>query len=327
MVLKKGQARTFKIMERAPSALFSDGSYSYRFIDFMEEKNFLHSPENLGASFTNEYLGIDGNFILLSSDINMTQLSFKVVFKGDDHFDPYYYYYNFIDFLKNNNGNLYLQYKNTATWVPYERNFVFNSITKTEINEFNVLEETLTLDCSSLWFAWASSGEINNSELSGESGSKIFKELNYEYIYNYPYHYGNLKQQQFSNFCEIYNRYSNYLGELKSSPVEIRISVPLNGTPYKNPFWRVLVNGAEIQNDRFLLDLTPGNTLIVSGDPVEQRAVIETYQGNVINVGQYQDLTCSNFVRCPYGTSIFQFPDIPANCRAEIGVKVEALVI
>lgn len=98
----------------------------------------------------------------------------------------------------------------------------------------------------------------------------------------------------------------------EGSPVIISIPGPAT-----NPEWHVYKNGVEVQNDKYLLSLAIGETLVVSSNPTDPSALRYDTYGNVENVYQFQDQTKSNFVTIPSGQCSIIFEGITNNVDLE----------
>ncbi|MBC1353865.1 phage baseplate protein, partial [Listeria innocua] len=117
----------------------------------------------LGVSFANEYVGVGSNFIQSASNINQNTFELTVLFGGINE-NPYQAYADFIQFLSY--APLQLEY--TIETGVYLRECALNTLTKTEIGEWNVLEETLTLDFLSPWYVEKTADATRYEDQSGD---------------------------------------------------------------------------------------------------------------------------------------------------------------
>lgn len=108
---------------------------------------FAYNPEGLGVSFQNEYIGVNANFIPSLSTINMNTLSLRILF-GAISEERYQQFYKFTNFL--NYQPLALEYETDAG--QFQRLCKLNELTKTEINEWNVIDESMVLEFITPWF-------------------------------------------------------------------------------------------------------------------------------------------------------------------------------
>lgn len=261
---------------------------------------FGYEPEGLGISFENTYYGANANFLEDTTALNQSQFSINVLF-GAETLNPYQKYNDFIRFL--NYQPLYLMYGVPGIGT-YERQCRLSEIPKTEINEYNVINETLTLDCVTPWYQWIT---MNRDDLQPQNGEgKIYvnntANINTGY-YVYPYIYSSDRTEKKDYFN--LNNDSMYMGTADSSPLEIIISS--GNRTIENPEWRIVQNSIEVQNDKYFITMPTNSTLIVSSEPQNQRAILRTSDGSETNVYQMQDMTKTNFVTAPLGQSTLHF--------------------
>jgi hypothetical protein len=108
---------------------------------------FAHDPEGLGVSFTNEYIGADADFILSKTAPNQGVMSVSMLFGALD--EKYYQdFRSFAEFL--NYQPLEMTYETDAG--KYSRGCRLRELTKTEVKDPNVIDETMTLEFLTPWY-------------------------------------------------------------------------------------------------------------------------------------------------------------------------------
>lgn len=252
----------------------------------MSEDLFGHTPTGLGASFSNAYYGVNSNFINESLGVDQQVFEIQIVF-GHLSRKPYLEYNEFMQFLNHQPITVEYSLENLGT---FRRDANVSEITKTEIGDQNVLNETFAFEFFTPFYSWV---EFERKKTPGTEGGK-------KYNYTYDYTYG--IADAIFNTIEL-NNDSVYFGTSYSSPLEIKITAT---QPISNPQWEIVQNGQIVQNDRFFVDLQPGYSLLVSSDPQNQRAVIIDPYGNESNVYMKQDIQKSNFVVAPLGKSTLE---------------------
>lgn len=269
---------------------------------------FGYEPEGLGISFSNEFYGANANFLLQSSGIEMNQFSINILF-GAISGNPYTKYRELISFL--NYQPLYLIYNIPQVGI-YEREVMLSELPKSEIGEYSVIAETLTLECLTPWYQWETYENKLSQKLNGE-GKIYYTDYNEPYSstyqsgsYIYPYIYApNMDVNK--NYVNI-NNDSLYLGSADYSPIEVTINSGEN--TIENPSWELLVDGEVVQNDRYFIAMEKNTTLIVSSEPQNQRAVYIGVDGKTVNIYSSQDMGKTNFVTAPIGFSTLRFDGI-----------------
>lgn len=265
--------------------------------------SFGYSPEGLGISFENSYYGANANFLEDTTALSQSQFNINVLFGGESG-NPYVKYNDFIRFL--NYQPLYLIYGIPGIGT-YERQCRLSEIPKTELNEYNVIDEVLTLDFITPWYQWIT---LNREDLQPQNGEGKIYVNNTEnintgyYVYPYIYSSDTTAKKDYFNL----NNDSMYMGLAESSPLEVIIESLEN--QIENPSWRIVQDSVEVQNDKYFITMPKHSKLIVSSEPQNQRAVLITEDGSISNIYQFQDMTKTNFVTAPLGQSTFHFEGI-----------------
>ncbi len=125
------------------------------------------------------------------------------------------------------------------------------------------------------------------------------------YVYDPYYVYGNSTAIDLNqiNVFNIDNQ-SQVIGQA-SSPAIVRISRAAH-----NPSWRLLKGGQVIQSDGYFVDVLESEVLEVSSVVDGQHAIVIQPDGSYRNVYQYQDMTASNFVTFPQGSTTLIFDGV-----------------
>jgi hypothetical protein len=120
------------------------------------------------------------------------------------------------------------------------------------------------------------------------------------YTYDYYYDAYGIDGQPAS--YEVYNN-SQFVAAGGGTPCVIEISGPV-----VNPSWELISEHGN-QSDKYFLTLAEGEKLVVSSVLSEMSAIYYDVDRMPHNVYQLQDLTKSNFIRIPPGTSQLSFND------------------
>lgn len=267
-------------------------------IDFLSNLDFFGiSPEGLGVSFDNDLYGSNANFLSGGKALNGNQFGLQVLF-GADGGDPYLRYNEFIKFLNKPPYRLY--YETTAG--AFYRDCILSEITKSELNEYFVLQENFVLDFTTPFYRWVSNEYEPTPDIAGD-GKIYLDNGGNEHYYVYPFVYES--DYNGKNGVFTIKNESVYIGASVGSPIEITIHGPCT-----NPYWEVLLGSTVDQSDGFNLTIAEGYRLVVSSVANEQRARLIAPDGTVSNVYQQQDLARSNFVTIPEGQSRLIFHNV-----------------
>lgn len=294
---------------------------------------FGYNPDGLGISFSNDYYGANGNFLTSNVGFQQGQFSLRVLFGAMSNAN-YQKFFEFTQFLSHQPLTLNYSIEGGGT---YQRNCVINSLSKTEINEWNVIDEEFVADFITPWFQWVSAS--NNFYTDQEGDGKIYVNENLTddsgfYVYapysldgtqvengqiGYVYEENNAESAGFF----VLNNDSSYFGVSGASPLEITIDGGENGI--ENPAWDLYVGSTLVQNDRYLLTIPPYYKLVVSSEPQNQRCVLISPTGIESNIYQAQDMAKTNFVTAPVGRSTLVLSDV--EMRASYRLRKEWMVI
>lgn len=291
-------------------------------IDLLNGSDFFgYNPEGLGIEFDNEISQIGVHSVLSSSKVTAGAFSINLVIGKSGN--PYQKFAELVTFL--NKEPLTLIYETDAgEWL---RDIKLSNLTKSEM-QGNYLLETITFDYLSPFYKEIAESieiqpeQLNDGKIYIETPIKIVAqpEHHHEYDYDYDFVYGVPVKKQDEvihayTYDYVYEDYHNgsdgvftikndskYLSDGTCSPIEIVIHGPC-----VNPYWQVKQGSKIVQEDGFNLTVPDGAKLVVSSIPHEQRAVIVDADGTESNVYQQQDLSKSNFVTIPTGTSQLMF--------------------
>lgn len=118
----------------------------YSLMDF-DNYCFFNGPEGLGISYSNDYEKVGYSYIPNSINLNQNQISGTAVFQSYDN------YKKLVDFIA------YSEEIRLFYVIPFEigereyiRDVDVEELSKSEILQNGLLEETLTLNCKSLWY-------------------------------------------------------------------------------------------------------------------------------------------------------------------------------
>lgn len=118
--------------------------------------NFAYEPQGLGVAFSNDYVRTDTEFILSRTNPEMGEMSVNMLFGAVDG-ESYKDFRNFAKFL--NQQPLTLIYETDAG--KYQRICRLKEMTKSEIDKWNVIDETMTLSFLTPWFTLYKPDNLN----------------------------------------------------------------------------------------------------------------------------------------------------------------------
>lgn len=267
-------------------------------IDLLNNLDFFGvDPEGLGVSFDNALYGSNANFLPSGRALNAQQFTISILF-GAETGESYQRYRDFVQFL--NKPPYRLFYETDAG--AYYRDCLLSELTKTELNEYFVLQENFVLDFTTPFYRWVNESYEPTPDTAGDG--KIYVDNSAgEHYYTYPYFYES--DYNGKNGVFTIRNDSVYIGASVGSPVEITIYGPCS-----NPYWEVLLGSTVDQSDGFNIEVADGYRLVVSSVATEQRARLFAPDGTVSNVYQQQDLARSNFVTLPEGQSRLIFHNV-----------------
>jgi len=265
-----------------------------------DEDLFGYSPEGLGVSFSNDYYGSNGNFLVSSIALNQPVFSIRLLF-GTDKQRYYQKYNDFINFL--NYQPLTLNYSVVEVGT-FKRDCRLRELTKTEINEWNIIDESLELEFLTPWYQWIEGKHTEYIDQPADGKIYINTDMgNNEGFYVYSYVYEEQNDESRGQF-KISND-SIYMGVSEGSPLEITIYG--GDTGVTDPSWELYSGSELIQNDRYFIDIPPGYEFVVSSVPHNQFVRLVAPDGTISNVYQTQDMTKTNFITIPVGVFALKF--------------------
>lgn len=267
-------------------------------IDLLNNLDFFGvDPEGLGVSFDNALYGSNANFLPSGRALNAQQFTISILF-GAETGESYQRYRDFVQFLNKPPYRLYYETDAGA----YYRDCLLSELTKSELNEYFVLQESFVLDFTTPFYRWVNESYEPTPDIAGDG--KIYVDNSAgEHYYTYPYYYES--DYNGKNGVFTIRNDSVYIGASTGSPVEITIYGPCS-----NPYWEVLLGSTVDQSDGFNIEVAEGYRLVVSSVATEQRARLIAPDGTVSNVYQQQDLARSNFVTLPEGQSRLIFHNV-----------------
>lgn len=267
-------------------------------IDLLNNLDFFGvDPEGLGVSFDNALYGSNANFLPSGRALNAQQFTISILF-GAETGESYQRYRDFVQFLNKPPYRLYYETDAGA----YYRDCLLSELTKTELNEYFVLQENFVLDFTTPFYRWVNESYEPTPDTAGDGKIYIDNTVG-EHYYTYPYYYES--DYNGKNGVFTIRNDSVYIGASTGSPVEITIYGPCS-----NPYWEVLLGSTVDQSDGFNIEVAEGYRLVVSSVATEQRARLIAPDGTVSNVYQQQDLARSNFVTLPEGQSRLIFHNV-----------------
>lgn len=272
-------------------------------------KSFSYKPEGLGVGLSNHVLGANGNYVVDGSVVNRQSFKLNVAFGENAYAD----YSRFVGFL--NAGRIALEYTTPAG--TYLRDCMLSGLSKSELDDFDELDETIEFDFITPWYRYLMQGTGYADQVGDGKVYVVPSEKQAGYhTFAYVYEEGDDK---YTGYYFVDNQ-SVYLGTAEGSPVEVTIHGPV-----KNPSWRVMQNEKVLATDGYWVDVQDGWKLVVSSFPQEQRAQLVAPNGSTSNVYQFQDLTKTNFVTMPVGKATLMFDK--KDWRVDIRVREERVTV
>lgn len=292
-----------------------------KLIDMNTDDLFSYSPEGLGINISNSYYGSDINFMLQSAGLAQNVIKLNLMFGGGVSKNPYKDYNDFVLFI--DDDGLKLQYS-----VPgigeLLRDVRIKELTKSEINAFQVIDESLTLECTSPWYQWVTGSVTRYIDQAGDG--KIFSNVDMDnndgfYVHDFAFEEDyTINSGQFS----IQNN-STYFGMSIGAPLELKITA-IN-MPIVNPSWELYKDGVMLQSDGYYVTIPIGDTLVISSDPTDLRAELVHADGTTVNVYQNQNMAKTNFIRVPKGITQIKMGDLLKQAKVEFRVKNEYVIV
>jgi|GEM_PF-2556506 len=241
--------------------------------DLNELNQFGYEPNGLGVSISNTYFAYGTDFIEDNHGLNQNVIHLRVLF-GAINRESYRKYNDFIRFL--NITPLTFRYSLDRLGT-YFRPVKLSEFTKTEIDEWNVIDEELTLECTGAWYQWIEGGTSIYIDQLGDG--KIYVNTNMEnnggyYVYAPSSLEGTIFETPFLGFTETY-KFSGYIYNYNYAvdhgytddfettkkflydPNDASIKKDLVGYVYEEDFVRPR-NFFVINNDSIYLDVSDG---------------------------------------------------------------------
>lgn len=135
--------------------------------------SFGYNPDGLGVSISRSYLPYNTDFIQDNVALDQNVITINVLYSPLEK-DSYLKYHDFIKFL--DAGHLRLRYTVPRVGVFF-REVRLSEISKTEINEWNVIDEELSLECVSAWYQWIESGSYEIPDNYGDGKIYVNEDL------------------------------------------------------------------------------------------------------------------------------------------------------
>jgi hypothetical protein len=285
---------------------------------------FGYNPSGLGASFDNGYIGANANFIATTHSLNQGRLAISVIL-GAESGDCYGLYNRLAEFL---DKPPYVLLYSTPDGEAYSRDCALADIGKTEINEWNVLDQELELDFLTPWYKEVSlETGGRDPEYSTDGRGKIYAvPAAGAGRYVYPYVYGDYAGVGGGAVGALNgDNKSLYLGQSVGSPC--KITVHAMGDPVDNPEWGVYKGSELVASDRYMIQIPPGYKLEVSSYPQDEHAYLVSPAGDLSSVYQSQDMTKTNFVTLPTGEVTVRFNISDPTVRISVVYREEKVLV
>ena len=133
-------------------------------IDLLNNLDFFGvDPEGLGVSFDNALYGSNANFLPSGRALNAQQFTISILF-GAETGESYQRYRDFVQFL--NKPPYRLFYETDAG--AYYRDCLLSELTKTELNEYFVLQESFVLDFTTPFYRWVNESYEPTPDTAGD---------------------------------------------------------------------------------------------------------------------------------------------------------------
>ena len=272
--------------------------------DMNDPDTFGYKPQGLGLQITNAYINYNSDYIQIDRTLNQGQFVLNVIYGGGGG-SQYQLYSGFVKFLLKPPYTLI--YATDAG--TFRRDCVLSEITKSELNNLNVLDEGLKIDFITPWYSIISlsSKAGGGSDFAVGYYGKTYAAPLLAYTYAEPlmaYTYLDYQGGHGSggNSLQIVNRSQTF--DNVASPCKITIKGPV-----RNPSWVVFQDSTPAASDGYFLDVPDGYTLEVSSFPGNQYCRLIDSTGRGEDIYQIQDMTRSNFVQIPLGNSTIEFSD------------------
>lgn len=135
--------------------------------------SFAVNPSDLGIEFDNNYINYHTDFITSKVNLNMNIINFDIIF-GATKQNAYEEFSNFTVFI--NFQPMILKYE-TDSGTNY-RIVRIKQLTKTEIKNYYIIQETFSIECMTPWFNYKDYEDFKNSN-NTDTGGKIYAQACY----------------------------------------------------------------------------------------------------------------------------------------------------
>jgi len=235
------------------------------------KKRFLHTPSGLGYEESTTYQDFGNHYAVLDEGLQQSVISASIVFAGGNRKEVYEKFFEFAKFTRN--APLILCYR--PIFNSYYRRCRVSKLTKTEINQFGVLECTIELSCITPWYQTLSAAN------SGQAGSG----KQYNYTYNYQYSDSILQSVVLEN-----NGY-------EESPCRLIIYGPAI-----NPMWYHFVNGVLTTTGAIDITVAVNHRLVIDTTTIPYTIHEVDSKGALVrDAYQLSDFSTERFIRLQPG--------------------------
>ena len=238
----------------------------------------LTQPTGLGYDYITDYEQVGNSFISNIRKIGQGQIVGQVNFLKYDNYKA------LIDFIETSDS-LRFSYKIPfeSTYKEYFKDVQIQSITKTEIQPNEVMSETSTFDCLSLWYEEI---ETVYDMTAGEN------EMRWDFRWDSRYISFDVRSLIYDNKGHV------------EAPIQIEIDGAVD-----NPKIEIIVNETTIANLTIPVSLTSYEKLLYSsktGDIYIRKQLADGTYENLFTK-QYIDITNNNIFKLPLGASEIRF--------------------
>ena len=258
----------------------------------LSQRAFFYSPEGLGFTKAYEAISFGTSEIVTQEQLNLSDVSGEILFKGENNADTYNEYANFTNFIRETPVTLHYMPPNLSE--SFGAQVVITNLEKTEINaDDGLLHCPISMHMTTHWVADTTVEiVIDASEPHGKA-----------YELAYPYGYGGIDIENIT----LINRGTEDIGlEIELSDDDIvglqYTLKDVNGVIYGKGQW----DGSFTY---FYLNSTFEDESVILRDDRESEVVNPlNYQGNVLSTTDYTKLNVTyNFIRLKTGESTLSF--------------------
>lgn len=251
--------------------LINENGQQYSLMD-KRKYALLESPDGLGYSYNTEYERVGNDFISNVRKLEQGKIS------GTLKFNNYENYRNLVDFIENS-IQLKFSYKMPNTDRTYYKDIKIESLSKTQKNGNEILEESVEFNCLSLWY---------------EEKETIFKVETYEDEMRYPYRWN-------SRYIDYNNR--SIVFENKGH-IDAPVQVEIDGF-VKNPSISIFVDKELFASITIPITINEYEKLLYSSKTGQIYIQKQNTDGTKESLWkkQYIDITKQNIFKLPLGVS------------------------